>query len=556
MQLLRHTTTIALIVAAGATLGAQRQAAPAAAPAAPPAYLKPSPRIDALKKDVVAEVEKRFELTQQMVDSLFSFSELGFQEFETQKYVTAILEKEGFTVERGVAGIPTSWVARWGSGKPVISFGTDIDGIPQANQKPGVVTRDELVPGAPGHGEGHSTGQALIVTAALAVKAIMEREKIPGTLMLWPGVAEEQLATKAYLVRAGVFKDVDAVLYAHVGNGLGTSWGDRGGSGLVSVEYMFRGSSSHAAGAPWAGRSALDAVELMNAGWNAKREHLRLAQRSHYVITDGGDQPNVVPSTASVWYYFRETDYDRIKQMWEWGDNMAKGAALMTGTEWTSRVLGSAWPGHGNRAIAQAMHANIVQVGMPQWTEADQQFARAFQRAMGSQERGLTTEVNQTLTGRELIPDNEKTGGTSDDIGDVMWSVPTASLSFPSNVSGGTGHHWSAAIAEATPVAHKGSSQGAKVHAMTALDLLLRPELVAAARDYFDTVQGKQRTYQPLIRPEDQPAIWLNKEIMDRFRPALQKFYYDPTKYKTYLEQLGVQYPPPMPPAPSTGAQQ
>jgi aminobenzoyl-glutamate utilization protein B len=166
------------------------------------------------------------------------------------------------------------------------------------------------------------------------------------------------------------------------------------------------------------------------------------------------------------------------------------------------------------------------------------------------------TEVSQTLSGRELVPDSQKTGGFSDDIGDVMWNVPTATLSFPSNVSGGTGHHWSSAIAEATPVAHKGSSQGAKVHAMTALDLLLRPELIKAARDYFDNVQGKQRTYQPLIRPEDKPAIWLNKEIMDRFKPQLQKYYYDPAKYKTYLEQLNVPYPPPMPPTPSGAAQQ
>ena len=558
MPLFRHTLTIAsFVVIAATTAAAQGRGGGAPpAPASASVRLTPNPRIDALKKDVIAEVEKRFELTQQMVDSIFSFSELGFQEFETQKYVTGILEKEGFTVERGVAGIPTSWVATWGSGKPVISLGTDIDGIPQANQKPGVVTRDELVPGAPGHGEGHSTGQALIVTAALAVKTIMEREKIPGTLMLWPGVAEEQLATKAYLVRAGVFKDVDVVLYAHVGNSLGTSWGDGIGSGLVSVEYLFKGSSSHAAGAPWAGVSALDAVELMNAGWNAKREHLRLAQRSHYVITDGGDQPNVVPSTAAVWYFFRETDYDRIKQMWDWGNDMAQGAALMTGTTWTSRVLGSAWPSHGNRAVAEAIHANIQKAGMPQWSEADQQFARAFQRAMGAPERGLVTEVSKTLSGRELVPDNQKTGGFSDDIGDIMWNVPTATLSFPSNVAGGTGHHWSAAIAEATPVAHKGSSQGAKVHAMTTLDLLLRPELVQAARDYFTNVQGKQRTYQPLLRPEDQPATWLNKDIMDRFRPALQKFYYDPTTFKTYLEQLGVPYPPPMPPAPSGGARQ
>jgi aminobenzoyl-glutamate utilization protein B len=501
-------------------------------------------RLDTLKRDVVRDVESRSAFTQQMVDSIFSFSELGFEETETQRYVTDILEREGFRVEKGIAGIPTSWVARWGSGSPVIALGTDIDGVPQSNQTPGVVTRKELVPGGPGHGEGHNGGQAVIVTAALAAKRLMEREKIQGTLLLWPGVAEELLGAKAYFVRAGVFKDVDAVLYTHVGNALATSWGDGGGSGLVSVEYSFTGESAHAAGAPWRGRSALDAVELMNIGWNYRREHLRLAQRSHYVITNGGDQPNVVPPRASVWYYFRENDYDRIKEMWELGDTMSKGAALMTSTAVESRVLGSAWPGHGNRAIAEAFHANILEVGAPAWSDADQQFARALQRAIGAPERGLVTQVLPTLSGRELIPDEQKQGGTSDDIGDVMWNVPTATLIFPSNVPGVTMHHWTAAVAMATPVAHKGATQAAKVHAMTVLDLMLRPELVKSAREYFETVQGKQRRYQPIIRPQDEPAITINREAMDRYRPALRKFYYDPARYKSYLEQLGVAYPP------------
>ena len=167
---------------------------------------------------------------------------------------------------------------------------------------------------------------------------------------------------------------------------------------------------------------------------------------------------------------------------------------------------------------------------------------------MGVTERGLSTRVATELRGRETIPENEQTGGPSDDIGDIMWSVPTVTLGFPSNIPGATGHHWSSAVAMATPVAHKGATQGAKVYAMTILDLLLRPELVTAARDYFVNVQGKQGKYQPLLRPEDKPATWLNKDTMDRFKPELRKFYYDPTRYSSYLEQLGVPYPPPMPP--------
>ena len=227
-------------------------------------------------------------------------------------------------MQEGIAGIPTAFMATWGSGKPVIALGSDIDGIPQASQKPGVAYHAPMIEGAPGHGEGHNSGQAVNITAALAVKKIMEREKLPGTIRIWPGTAEELVGTKAYFVREGFFKDVDVALFTHVSDELGVSWGDRDGTGLVSVEFTFRGQTAHSAGAPWRGRSALDAVELMNIGWNYRREHLPLEHRSHYVVTNGGDQPNVVPRTASVWYYFRQTTYPRIKELWEIGDDDRK----------------------------------------------------------------------------------------------------------------------------------------------------------------------------------------------------------------------------------------
>ena len=531
---------VAAIVATLTGVAAQQPPQPVVATT--PA-LDADPRLDDLKQEVTVDIEARRDFTQQMVDSIFSFSELGFQEFETQRYVTDILEAHGFAVERGVAGIPTAWVARWGSGTPVIALGTDIDGIPQASQKPGVAYRDPLVEGAPGHGEGHNSGQALIVTAALAVKKIMERENIPGTLMLWPGVAEEQLGGKAHFVRAGVFEDVDAVLYCHVGTELSTSWGQGGGSGLVSVEFLFEGESAHGAVSPWDGRSALDGVELMNVGWNYRREHLELQQRSHYVVTDGGDQPNVVPPTAAVWYFFREVTYERIKSLWNIGEQIAAGAALMTGTEVRSRVLGAAYPMHSNKALAEAMHANIQQVGMPKWSDADQRMARAVQRMLGTEESGLSTELDEELRGREATPVREQRGGYSDDIGDIMWTVPTVTLGFPANISGGQGHNWNKAIAMATPIAHKGATAGAKVHAMTVLDLLLTPSVLEGAWDYFNNVQTKDQQYVSLLRPQDEPAIWLNKEIMERFKPELQQYYYDPSTYDSYLEQLGIEYP-------------
>lgn len=498
-------------------------------------------RLTALKGEVARRVDSLATLTQQIVDQIFSYGELGFQEVETSRYLTALLERHGFTVERGTSGMPTAWVARWGHGHPVIALGSDIDGIPQASQKPGVAYRAPLVEGAPGHGEGHNSGQAVNVTAALALRAVMQRDGIPGTIVLWPGVAEELVGAKAYFVRDGVFRDVDAVLFSHVDDNLLTSWGGISGNALISAEFRFVGTSAHAAGAPWRGRSALDAVELMDIGWNFRREHLRLQQRSHSVIRDGGDQPNVVPTTASIWYYFRETDAPRTRGLFALGDTIARAAALMTSTRLdTVRILGSAWPGHFNKPIAEAMTANIRTVGLPRWSEADQRLARGIQKELGVETKGLDT----ALTPLEVpLADKDKRGGGSDDIGDVSWVVPTVTLRFPSNIPNLPGHNWANAISMATPIAHKGATAGAKAQAMTMLDLLLKPELLRQAKDYFTTVQTKDVTYTPFIRPQDRPAIEMNAGIMARYREEMRKYYYDPARYRTYLDQLGITYP-------------
>lgn len=503
----------------------------------------------AMKADLMGQIDGMKKMAQVMNDTVFSYGELGFQEFETSKYLTGILEKEGFKIERGVAGIPTAWVASWGQGKPVISLGSDIDDIPQASQKPGIPRHDPLIEGAPGHGEGHNSGVPLNIVAALAVKKVMEREHLQGTLRLWPGIAEEQLGAKAYYVRAGMFKDVDAVLFTHVGNNLNVSIGPTTQSGLVSVEYTFKGESAHAAGAPWRGKSALDAVELMDIGWNFRREHLRLATRVHNVITNGGDQPNVVPPNATVWYYYRELDYENIMKLWKIGDTMAQAAAMMTDTTWTSRVLGTAWPGHFNVPIGEAMYSNIQKVGLPQWSDDDQKLAKAFQKEMKVPERGLAAKIPELRRPRPQTADGEEaqgpqpTGGGSDDIGDVSWVVPTVTLNYPSNIPGGPGHNWANAISMATPIAHKGVIAGAKVQALTILDLLTNPDLVKKGWEYFNDVQTKTTKYQSLLRPDDKPAIWLNQKIMEQYRPKMKEFYYDPAKFDTYLEQLGIKYP-------------
>ncbi|MBV6520294.1 MAG: p-aminobenzoyl-glutamate hydrolase subunit B [Gemmatimonadaceae bacterium] len=499
------------------------------------------PRLEKLKAEALTLVDGKAKMIQEMIDTQFSFGELGFQEFETSKFLMKILRDNGFTVDSGVAGIPTSWVARWGSGKPVISLGSDIDGIPQSNQKPAVGYRDFLVQGAPGHGEGHNSGQSVNIAAAIVVKDLMTREKIPGTLVIWPGVAEEQLGTKAYLVRAGVFKDVDVTLFTHVGSNLGVSYGPGGGNAMISAEFRFRGQTAHSAGAPWRGKSALDAVMLMAQGWEFHREHMEVAQRSHYVIKDGGDQPNVVPQTASIWFYFRHVDYPKTKEMFEFSKRVAQGAALMTDTKLdTIVILGSAWSGHFNKAVAEATYENIKRVGNPTWTDADQTLARGLQHELGVPENGLASKVSEL---RAPEPNRPSLGGGSDDIGDVSWNVPTVTLSYPSNIPGGPGHNWANAIAMATPIAHKGAVAGAKVQALTLLDLLLKPQVVTDAWDYFRNVQTKDIKYTAFIGPNDQPAIWLNADIMARYRPEMRKYYYDASKYSSYLEQLGIKYP-------------
>jgi aminobenzoyl-glutamate utilization protein B len=502
--------------------------------------------IENLKNEALTIVSSKEKNVQEMVDMIFSFGELGFQEVETSKYITDILNKNGFIVEKGISGIPTAWMARWGSGSPVIALGSDIDCIPKASQKPGVAYKDPIVEGAPGHGEGHNSGQAVIIYAAIAMKELMIKNHMAGTLIIWPGVAEELLGSKAWYIRDGYFKNVDACIFTHVSGSFGVGYGDPGMNGLVSVKFSFDGEAAHAAGAPWRGKSALDAVELMDVAWNFKREHLKPTQRSHYVITDGGDQPNVVPSKAGVWYYFRERTYDDIKNMYDAGVKIATGAAMMTDTKMSYQILGTAWPGHFNKPLAETMYKNIKRVGMPVWNEADQQLAHAVQKLVESPKvdqkgepiDGLKLKVD-TITGS--VPFSW--GGGSDDIADISWNVPTIVLWYPANVPGTKGHHWADAIAMATPIAHKGSLAGAKATALTLIDIFTAPKIVDSAKAYFSGVQTKDVRYKPFISASDAAPVYLNTETMAKFRDEMKKYYYNPAKYKTYLEQLGITYP-------------
>ena len=501
------------------------------------------PRLDDLKDEALEMVQADAKQVQEIVDMLFSFGELGMQEFETQRYLTGILADAGFDIELGVAGMPSAWTARWsnGTGQPVIALGSDVDGIPQSNQKPGVAYRDPILSMAPGHGEGHNSGQAVNIVAALNVQELMEREGIDGTLLIWPGIAEEQLGSKAFFVRDGVFDGVDVNLFTHVSSNFSMTWGHTSGNALVSAQFRFQGETAHSAGSPWRGRSALDAVMLLAQAWEFKREHLRPPQRSHYIIVEGGDQPNVVPQFATIWFFLREVDYEHVTEMYDAAKLMAEGAALMTGTQIdTIMTIGSAWNRHFSKPVAEMSQANIERVGLPEWSDDDIALANALQGEMGQEPRGLSTEVPPLRGPIDLAT---YAGGGSDDIGDVSWNMPTVTMRYPANMPGGPGHNWANGIAMATPIAHKGSLAGAKVQALTLLDLFLDGETVDAAWDYFNDVQMVDMEYTPFITADDKPAIFLNEGIMAQWRERMRPYYYDPTRFGTYLEQLGIEYP-------------
>ena len=498
-----------------------------------------------MKQDAIAHIDANAKQVQVMVDQVFSYAEPGFQEIRTGEYLTGILAKNGFKITRGVAGIPTAWTATWGDGGPLIALGSDEDDLRGVSQIPGDPKIEPIVEGAPGHGEGHNSGMPLIIAAALATKAVMEKNHLKGRLMLWPGIAEELLGTKAFYVRDGLFKGVDGCIFVHVSSQFDTAYGDLGSNGMVSVEYTFHGKTAHAAGDPWDGHSALDAAEIMDVAWQFRREHLALAQRSHNVISNGGGQPNIVPGVASTWYYFREHDFKSLRELWSIGNRIADAAAMATDTTVEHKVLGTAAPNFGNKPLAEAAQANIEAVGMPKWSADDQAFARLVQETQHFKLQPLRDKVSPLKKWPADDPDRMPTGGGSDDIGDIMWTVPTITIRYPSNIPNMIGHNVTSAMAMATPIAHKGAVAGAKAVAMTVLDMMTSPDLMTQAKQYFDTDQQKYDHYDPMLTAADVPAIHLNDDLMSKMRPQMEPYYFDSAKYDTYLDQLGIKYPNP-----------
>jgi aminobenzoyl-glutamate utilization protein B len=449
-------------------------------------------------------------------DSIFYFGELGMQEYETSKLMTDLLEKGGFKVERGISGIPTAFMATFGSGEPVIAIHTEFDGNPGNSQQAGVAERREIVEGAPGHCEGHNVNAAVMVSGALAIARSMKNAGIKGTLKVFGAPAEEQVVSRPFFVRDGYFKDVDLALHDHIDRCLATEWGPLQ-SALISVQFTFRGVSAHAATAPWMAKNALDAVSLMDIGMAHYREHFEPGMLAQRVITDGGDQPNVIPAKATIWWYLRHSNADGVRKLFERAREIGQGAAMMTGTTMETHFLSAVWPNRANQTVAETIQQNVEIVGMPEWTKDEDNLARQLQQQAGVKVVGLATEITPLKGPAKQRP-------SANDSGDVAWVVPTAQIRYPANIPNVPYHHWAGGVALATSIAHKGALAGAKVLAASALDFFLKPELVARAKETFKTEIGDV-TYKPLLDDDAPPPTHLNKEMMDAFRPKMREHY-------------------------------
>jgi len=462
------------------------------------------------------EQEETIEKFGQISDKIWHFAELGMQEFKSSALLIETLEAEGFTIERDVAGMPTCFIASWGSGKPVIGILGEFDALPMISQKGRVPEQDPLIEGAPGHGCGHNMMGTAGVAAAIATKKSMEKNNIKGTIRFYGSPAEETIISRPYMVRAGVFKDVDAVIDNHSSSNMGTGFGVSGNA-VISVIFTFSGKTAHSAGAPWDGRSALDAVEIMNVSTNYLREHLDYTHRMHYVIVKGGEAPNVVPDKASVWYYVRNTD-ERLEDMYNRVVKCAEGAALATGTTLEEiRVLTGVHQRHSNRGMAELIQSNIELVGMPEWTEEENEYARSLQKNLGKKETGYPLEANKLK-----MPSGVQVGGGSSDVGEVTLVAPCATLRFPGGVPGMIGHHWSAVSAYYGSAAWKGLNTGARVMAASAIDLLTKPDKLNKIKEEFKAYSA-DHPYKSFLPEDSNPPLDLNRELMDKFRSALEE---------------------------------
>jgi len=449
------------------------------------------------KKAVFSWLEAHFAELSEINSKIWRFAEVAMEEYRSSELLASYLEKNGFRVTRNVADMPTAFVAAYGEGEPVIGILAEYDALPGLSQKrkPYKETVEE---GKPGHGCGHNVFGTASTAAAVALKRILQDGKRGGTVRLFGCPAEETLVGKAFMARDGVFDGLSCCIQWHPASENGVPLDSSNAMNQFEVEFF--GKTAHAAGDPWNARSALDAVELTDIGLNYLREHLKPTARIHYVIKCGGGAPNVVPDYAKAWYFVRDIDRKSVEADHARVLKIIKGASLMTETAYKIRFISGVHEVLANRKGSEVVYSNLLLVGVPPFNEKEQAFAKAIQKNLGIEEKGLNTTIEPFR-----LPERSW-GGGSTDVAEVSWLTPTTGLGIAFKPIGTPGHHWAAVACGGMSIGHKAMLTAAKVMAATGVDFFMHPEIVQEMRrEWMERKQGRE--YESPLAPDLKPPV-------------------------------------------------
>jgi aminobenzoyl-glutamate utilization protein B len=450
-----------------------------------------------VKSQAVADIALRYGDYKKIALQIWDYAEVGYKEVKSSALLQKTLADNGFTVKAGVADIPTAFVASYGSGSPVIGILAEFDALPGLSQQ-AVPEKAPIDGKAAGHGCGHHLFGTASVAAGIEIKKLIAEKKLSGTIRVYGCPAEEGGSGKVYMVRAGLFSDVDVVIHWHPSNENSVTLT----SALAnkSAKFRFHGLSAHAAAAPDKGRSALDGVESMDYMVNMMREHIPQETRIHYVITNGGKAPNVVPDFAEVYYYVRHPKKDEVVRIFDWVVAAAKGAAMGTQTTVDYELIGGTHDLLLNRVLADAMQRNLERVGGVSYTAEEVEFGKKIQASFS-----YTVPAIETAGVVKPLKEGQDAGGGSTDVGDVSYAVPTVGLTAATWVPGTSAHSWQATACGGTDIGIKGMMVAAKTMALTAIDCFTNPALISSAKEEFVKDKGSYQ-YQALLG-DRKPAL-------------------------------------------------
>ncbi|MDR0833701.1 MAG: amidohydrolase [Candidatus Symbiothrix sp.] len=463
------------------------------------AFAQKSKKNNPLNNVAIKYLNNNFSTYDALQKEIWNNAELGFIETQSSNALQQHLKDNGFSVEAGVAGMPTAFVATYGSGSPVIAILAEFDALPGLSQDT-VPYRKVLIEGGSGHGCGHNTFGVGSSAGAVAIKQWLQSTGNKGTIKVYGTPAEEGGGGKVYLVRDGFFKGVDIVLDWHPASGNAVSVGT--GTAIQMVDYKFYGIPAHSAGSPDKGRSALDGVESLNYMVNMLREHVPTSSRIHYVIPDGGDAPNVVPHYARVSYYIRSPKREILKDLTEWIGSAAEGAAKGTQTRVEIEIVAGFYELLSNRKLSEIVQKNLETVGGVHYDARELAFAKEIVKGLNLND----TILKSAASVQPLRIETPSTGGGSTDVGDVSWNVPTVSFGTATFVPGSPGHSWQNVASDGTTIGTKGLINAAKTFSLTAIELFANPKLVAEAKAEFESKRGADFKYESLIG-DRKPAL-------------------------------------------------